>query len=226
VNLTVAATVQLNQQIARLLLQLQTGSTADANAIASLLLLEKIGLLQIKIVLQKIKRITFSMMLPVAALAQSIPNIVRLARQTGLTAAVNAIFGLLLDQANQLQTPIVLLLTVQASHSIKLTAPASVLLHALICKTSTQILAPAPISQSSQVTSKVLLAHGAPVLRPIQTCHLLTGRTMVLPKHKKETLACLQLEPHTLLSETHAWTLANQLAKISCSGKLTTFQTI
>ena len=69
-NLTVAATVQLNQQIARLLQQLQTGSTADANAIASLLLLEKTGLLQMKIVLQKINRITSSMMLPVAALAQ------------------------------------------------------------------------------------------------------------------------------------------------------------
>ena len=107
-NLNVAATVQLNQQIARLLLQLQTGSTADANAIASLLLLEKIGLLQIKIVLQKIKRITFSMMLPVAALAQSIPNIVRLARQTGLTAAVNAISGLMLEKTKVLQTPNVL----------------------------------------------------------------------------------------------------------------------
>ena len=97
-NLTVAATVQLNQQIARLLQQLQTGSTADANAIASLLLLEKTGLLQMKIVLQKINRITSSMMLPVAALAQFFLQIAPLqAHQTGLTAAVNAIFGLLLD---------------------------------------------------------------------------------------------------------------------------------
>jgi hypothetical protein len=104
-------------------------------------------------VLKKTKRITSSMMLTAAAFAQLIPKIAPIwAHQTGSTAAVNAIFGLLLEQTNLLQTLIVLLLTVQASHSIKLTAPASVLLHALNCKTSTRILAPAQISQCSQVT--------------------------------------------------------------------------
>ena len=226
-SLSATVSVQLNQQIARPFLQLQTGSTATANAIASLLLLDQTGILQIKIVLKKTKRITSSMMLTVAAFAQSIPKIAPLrARQTGLTAAVNAIFGLLPEQANLLQTLIVLLLTVQASHSIKLTAPASVLLHVLNCKTSTRILAPAQISQCSQVTSKALVAHGAPVVRPIQTCHFLTGRTMVLPKQLQETSASRQLETHTLLSETNVWTLTNQVARISCSGKLTTFQTI
>jgi len=57
--------------------------------------------LQIKIVFKKTKRITSTMILTAAANALSEHQIAQLqARQTGLTAAVNAIFGLLLDQAN------------------------------------------------------------------------------------------------------------------------------